>query len=106
MKYFRPLFCSLIITACILSPAIAQRTSNFSPGQYICAGDVPITGNNAYSAAEVADWNADGMKDLLVGVFYNGNIWLYLNQGTDDDPVFTEGTLLEADGVPISVGYG
>jgi hypothetical protein len=54
----------------------------------------------------VCDWNGDGAKDLLVGTFYDGNIFLYVNVGPDNDPVFAGGVLLEADGVPISVGYG
>ncbi len=106
MNCFRLSFCVLMIAAFIVSTATAQGVPNFSPGQILCANDFPITGNNFASATEVADWNADGKKDLLVGVYYNGNIWLYLNQGTDEEPVFTEGTLLEADGVPIRVGYG
>ena len=106
MRHLRPFFSSLIFTAFVLSPATAQGAPNFSPGRYIRAGDVPIAGNNAFSAPAVADWNGDGRKDLLLGVFYEGNIWLYLNQGTDDDPVFIEGTLLEADGEPIQVGFG
>jgi hypothetical protein len=35
----------------------------------------------------VADWNQDGKKDILVGVFSRGNIWLYLNEGTDAEPI-------------------
>jgi len=79
---------------------------NFAPGQYILSNDKPMLGDNVYSDPCVADFNNDGKKDLLVGVFYDGYIYLFLNEGTDADPVFGEGTLLEADGVPISVGYG
>lgn len=106
MNYLRLSFCVLMIVVCIVSTATAQEAPNFAPGQILCANDLPITGNNFASATEVTDWNADGKKDLMVGVYYNGNIWLYLNQGTDEEPVFTEGALLEADGVPIRVGFG
>jgi len=106
MKCLRFSIFALLITACIVFPAAAQEIPNFSPGSYLRAGDVPILGNNGFSAPEVADWNADGKKDLLVGVYYYGNIFLYLNQGTDEEPVFTEGVYLEADGSPIRVGYG
>lgn len=106
MRYLETIFCLLVLTAGIVSQVNAQGTPNFAPGQYLCANDLPITGNNIYSAAEVADWNNDGKKDILVGVYYNGNIWIYLNQGTDEEPFFTDGNLLEADGVPIRVGYG
>ena len=54
----------------------------------------------------VVDWDGDGKKDLLVGCFYFGNIYLYLNSGTNSSPVFITGTKLKADGVDISVAYG
>ncbi|MFH2000291.1 MAG: hypothetical protein ABIK28_11460, partial [Planctomycetota bacterium] len=52
------------------------------------------------------DWNEDGAKDLLVGQYNNGYIHLFLNQGSDYNPVFTTSTLLEAGGVPIVTSYG
>lgn len=52
------------------------------------------------------DWNADGAKDLLVGQFSSGHIWLFLNQGTDLNPVFNGGTLVESNGQPITASYG
>lgn len=54
----------------------------------------------------VVDWNNDGAKDLLVGQFVNGWIWLFLNQGTDLNPVFNGGTLVESNGTPITANYG
>ena len=38
----------------------------------------------------VVDWDDDMRKDLLVGVS-NGTIRIYLNTGTDEDPVFHSG---------------
>ncbi len=58
-----------------------------------------------YSAPCVTDWNADGKKDLLVGGFFYGNIFLYLNSGTNEAPVFTTSSKLQANGVDISVPY-
>ncbi len=54
----------------------------------------------------VVDWNNDGAKDLVVGEFTNGWITLFLNQGTDLNPVFDGGEKLESNGVPITVTYG
>jgi len=65
-----------------------------------------MLGDNIYSAADVCDFNADGKKDLLVGVFNEGNIWAFINQGTDSNPVFKTGGMLSADGKIISVKYG
>jgi hypothetical protein len=54
----------------------------------------------------VTDWNADGKKDLIVGQFSGGKIRLYLNQGTDSEPVFKEFTYLRAGGAEISLPAG
>ncbi len=64
------------------------------------------TGYNYYAVPCVADWNGDGKKDLLLGYFYEGWIYLYINSGTDSVPVFSSEQILKADGSTISVGYG
>lgn len=118
--------CVFLITALILIagifvlPArIAQAetgstfaTPAFSIGERIKAdgGDLKVpgvgSGTNIYTVPCVVDWNEDGKKDLLVGCFYYGNIYLYLNSGTNNAPVFTTGSKLKADGTDISVNYG
>jgi hypothetical protein len=42
----------------------------------------------------VVDWDADARKDLLVGLG-NGTVKIYLNTGTDDNPTFDGGALLQ-----------
>ncbi|MHC4942992.1 MAG: hypothetical protein ACYTG7_08240 [Planctomycetota bacterium] len=54
----------------------------------------------------VVDWNNDGAKDLLVGQFVNGWIWLFLNEGTDLNPLFNGGSLVESNGSPIKADAG
>lgn len=56
--------------------------------------------------ANVGDWNGDGVKDLLVGVYQDGAVYYYPNSGTNTDPVFDERLQLYADGNKISVPYG
>jgi hypothetical protein len=58
------------------------------------------------STPTVADWNNDGAKDLIVGQFTSGYIWLYLNQGTNLNPVFNGGSKIESGGTPITTSYG
>lgn len=87
-------------------PGMMPDRIGFGPGRYVLADDLPMLTDNNYSIPHVCDWNGDGKKDLMVGVFFEGNVYLFLNQGTDESPVFGEGTLLAADGEPISVGYG
>jgi hypothetical protein len=46
------------------------------------------------------DWNNDGKKDLISGDT-KGQVWLFLNIGTDKEPVLAEGIRVQADGKPI-----
>ncbi len=98
----------LLPAALVLSApfAPAQDAPNFAPGKYILENGEPMQGLNLYTAPSVCDWNADGKKDLLVGVFYDGNVWVYPNAGADEYPFFVTGFKLMADGAEISVSYG
>jgi WD40 repeat protein len=53
----------------------------------------------------VLDWNADGRKDLLVGLG-DGTVKIYLNTGTDENPTFDSGTniLVNVPGATLNVG--
>jgi hypothetical protein len=39
----------------------------------------------------VADFDGDGVRDLLVGQFGGGLLWIYRNEGTDAEPRLAEG---------------
>jgi hypothetical protein len=54
----------------------------------------------------VTDWNNDGKKDLIVGQPHHGKIRLYLNYGTDSDPMFKDFIYLSAGGSEISLFDG
>jgi len=43
-----------------------------------------------WSAPTTADWDNDGRKDLIVGQYSAGKIRLYMNQGTDTSPAFSD----------------
>jgi len=53
-----------------------------------------------YARVEICDWNNDGRKDLLVA---DGRawLWLYLNTGSDANPVLAVGTRVIAHDKPI-----
>lgn len=58
-----------------------------------------------YAVPCVVDWNGDGKKDLLCGYFENGNVYRFINTGSNSQPSFINGdeAKLQADGTPISV---
>jgi len=91
----------------LLAGAAAASASApvFQNGAFVQAGGVNID-VGYYGSPAVYDWNSDGLKDLIVGVFDLGKIRLYLNSGTNQAPVFTTFTNLQADGVDISLPYG
>jgi len=47
------------------------------------------------------DWDNDGKKDLIAGDT-QGNVWLFLNIGTKEQPELAEGKRVEANGKPIT----
>lgn len=66
-----------------------------------------IVSDNVYDIPHAGDWDADGDIDLLVGVFYSGNIQYYENTaGAGVEPEFDDFVLLQADGSNIQVTYG
>ena len=98
----------------IAADAGAQvETSSAPPGTLpiLKAGAQIRVANKALSightaSPEVLDWNNDGKKDLLVGTFEAGMVMLFLNRGTDAAPQLDQGSVLQAGGKPISVGFG
>jgi hypothetical protein len=86
---------------------LADGLPDFAAGERIQAGnqDIGADSKDIYSVPHVVDWNADGKKDLLVGYFTFGPIYLFLNSGTDEAPQFTTFTKLQANGVDISVPF-
>lgn len=58
----------------------------------------------------VTDWNGDGKKDMLVGVFAWGRICFYKNIGSNSNPKFSSKyglySNLKADGTAIQLGHG
>ena len=74
----------------------------FQPATNLHAGATPLV-IGSYAVPCVTDWNGDGRKDLLAGYRTADKIALYLNVGSDANPVFTTFTNLQAGGVDIYV---
>ncbi len=55
------------------------------------------------SFPRVVNWNNDSKKDLLVGAG-TGNISIFINTGTDSNPVFGDGVFVQTAGSDINAG--
>ncbi len=95
----------LLIPLLLLTAMAVSSPFTFDTPYYLqCAGttiDVQY-----YGAPCVVDWDGDGLKDLITGQFYYGNIRFYKNEGTNESPVFNSFAYLQADGANITMGYG
>jgi len=78
----------------------------FQEGVKLTAAGEPIDVEIGHLVPCVCDWNSDDKKDLIVGQFKNGAIRLYLNEGTDTEPVFNDFSILQAGGKPIKLDAG
>jgi len=52
------------------------------------------------------DWDGDGVLDLLVGQFTSGKINFFRNTGTNQEPVYTFDSFIQADGSDLILSYG
>jgi hypothetical protein len=98
------LFAAGLLVLFLAAPAQADEPI-LQPGVFIQDGAANLK-VNLYSAPTWADWNNDGAKDLIVGQIYYGWVLLFLNQGTDLNPVFNRGTNIQSGGVDIAVSWG
>jgi hypothetical protein len=89
----------LMLAAGLPAAAHAQQIQ-FRPGALLQASGTTLR-VSAYAIPCVADWNGDGRKDLLVGYQTASKVALYLNTGTDANPVFTTSANLQAGGSDI-----
>ena len=51
----------------------------------------PIDTEIGHAAPCVADFDGDGVQDLLVGQFGQGILWIYRNEGTNAEPKLAAG---------------
>ncbi len=95
-----------LILIVLLVPTLAfSQTFLFdTPYNLECAGSAIDVGY--YASPCVADWDGDGLKDLILGQFSYGYIRFYKNEGTNASPVFNSFSYLYADGSIISMAYG
>ncbi len=55
------------------------------------ASGKPIDTEVGHAAPFVCDWDGDGVRDLLVGQFGGGVLWIFRNEGTNAAPKLAAG---------------
>jgi hypothetical protein len=71
--------------------APAARAPDLAEPVRIEAAGKPIDTEVGHAHPLVADFDGDGVRDLLVGQFGEGILWIYRNEGTDAAPKLAEG---------------
>jgi hypothetical protein len=90
----------LILALAAAAPFVADDlASELLPPVRVEAAGKPIDTAVGHAAPFVADFDGDGVKDLLVGQFGDGILWIYRNVGTNAEPKFAAGVQFK-DGNP------
>ena len=96
--------CSAIIG--IAAGAGAAEPVGFKEPVRLKAGDEFIDVDVGHAAPLVEDMNGDGLKDLLVGQFGGGKLWIFPNEGNNAEPKFGPGKLFKKGGPEGTVPTG
>lgn len=87
----RAFFVTIVFIAAIFAtiPCAADLRLRLGPEQLVKADgvDIDVPG---YSVPSTADWNNDGLMDLIVGegMYPTGKVRIYINEGTESQPLF------------------
>lgn len=79
-----------VLTALIPSENAYLSNDLAEPIRLEAAGK-PIDTEIGHAAPFVCDFDGDGLKDLLVGQFGKGILWIYRNEGTSSEPNLAAG---------------
>ena len=75
--------------------ADAADPSAFEAPVRLQAGGEFIDTEIGHAAPMVADFDGDGVKDLLVGQFGDGKLWIFRNKGSNTEPLLSAGELFK-----------
>ncbi|MBU0520253.1 hypothetical protein KKA00_04665 [bacterium] len=95
-----------LLTCLLLATAVWAQAPNFDYPYWLEAPEGIIVQDNYYCIPEFGDWDDDNDLDMMLGVFYSGNIFYYENVSTTVTPEFANHVVLQADGANIAVTYG
>ena len=67
------------------------QAPDLAPPVRLEAAGTPIDTDVGHAAPLVCDFDGDGIRDLLVGQFGEGILWIYRNEGTNSKPKLAAG---------------
>ena len=80
----------LVLTGLVTMENVGLSPDLEQPVRLEAAGK-PIDTNIGHAAPFVCDFDGDKIKDLLVGQFGEGILWIYRNEGTNSQPKLAAG---------------
>ncbi|MBN2182654.1 MAG: VCBS repeat-containing protein [Sedimentisphaerales bacterium] len=81
----------ILISAGLISTEITGLSRELEQPVRLEAAGKPIDTDVGHAAPFVCDFDGDGVKDLLVGQFGGGALWIYRNEGTNSQPKLAAG---------------
>jgi len=82
----------LIVLTPLIPEANVGLARELEPPVRLEAVGKPVDTDIGHAAPFVCDFDGDGAKDLLVGQFGQGLLWVYRNEGTNSEPKLAAGT--------------
>jgi len=95
----------LILTGLVPMENIGLAPDLEQPVRLEAAGK-PIDTEIGHAAPFVCDFDGDKVKDLLVGQFGQGILWIYRNEGTNSQPKLAAGVKFKQGTEDGRVPYG
>jgi len=81
----------LVLALASAAPPAGEAASELLPPVRLEADGKPIDTAVGHAHPFVGDFDGDGVRDLLVGQFGDGILWIYRNVGTDAQPKLAAG---------------
>ena len=81
----------MVLAGLIPAENVAPSAELAAPVRLEAAGKPIDAMEIGHAAPFVCDFDGDGLKDLLVGQFKDGLLWIYRNEGTNSEPKLAAG---------------